>query len=514
MSSDTQLDDEAKQDNNEDKASNEQLNEEKKDNLGKNKGRRGDARMHRAVGAKIADPSLSLFEALIKGGFSFPPEAERTGISDSSLVDSDNVLLSQRKNQLSRRIRNERKKQHNHAMVNMLKDNHIPASAITNSHHQVTQPTTGALQEYMYRSSVGHATDSNPFLANELLQMALHNNQQHSLPSAHYVQSAAASNHLSLRQFAPLSGGFVNNGTANTNAAGNHQFSNMEGAEGAFFNMQTSQQPFSSYNGATNTRNLSQDASLHQHQMHPYFWGGSGGLQNVHDRGHGFNSNVGTQHQAGMMNNATLDTGGAIGFNELLRRKNIQQTGRGGRRGVVLPPTQTQPNQHRGQDDNQQNTTSFNPVNGNSVKIEHTDDGNGETMQLRNKGDTDNSPMMEVVTDTVNDTTTNSFTALKADESVNGHQISTSIDDDDSMTVSAKISDNENQEVGGEEDENQGTDGVSTSTNHDAKLTLASQLYQKRRSMLLKKCLIGAGFDPNEVDARLIGHLDEMIEES
>lgn len=70
-----------------------------------NLGRRGDARMHRAVAARLEDPSLSLLEALIAGGFSFPQGTDRTGVSDRNVYDSDNVLLCQRKNQLSRRLR-------------------------------------------------------------------------------------------------------------------------------------------------------------------------------------------------------------------------------------------------------------------------------------------------------------------------------------------------------------------------------------------------------------------------
>ena len=35
-------------------------------------GRRGDPRMHKAVEARLADPSISLLGALLKGGFKFP----------------------------------------------------------------------------------------------------------------------------------------------------------------------------------------------------------------------------------------------------------------------------------------------------------------------------------------------------------------------------------------------------------------------------------------------------------
>jgi hypothetical protein len=57
--------------------------------------------MHNAVAARTANPEITLLEALRAGGFDFPKE----GGDDSTLVDSDNVTLGQRKNQLSRRLR-------------------------------------------------------------------------------------------------------------------------------------------------------------------------------------------------------------------------------------------------------------------------------------------------------------------------------------------------------------------------------------------------------------------------
>lgn len=76
-----------------------------------NRGRRGDDRMHRAVTAKLLDPSLNLLEALTEGGFSFPLISYEMSLSSKTLVDSDNIHLQQRKNQLSRRLRNIRKQQ-------------------------------------------------------------------------------------------------------------------------------------------------------------------------------------------------------------------------------------------------------------------------------------------------------------------------------------------------------------------------------------------------------------------
>ena len=61
-------------------------------------GRKGDPRMHKALEARLNNPKLSLFDALKIGGFEFHWE-------DDVSYDADHVLLSQRKNQLSRRIR-------------------------------------------------------------------------------------------------------------------------------------------------------------------------------------------------------------------------------------------------------------------------------------------------------------------------------------------------------------------------------------------------------------------------
>lgn len=62
-------------------------------------GRKGDPRMHRAVGARLANPKISLFGALQIGGFEYEND------EDANAVDSEQITLAQRKNQLSRRIR-------------------------------------------------------------------------------------------------------------------------------------------------------------------------------------------------------------------------------------------------------------------------------------------------------------------------------------------------------------------------------------------------------------------------
>lgn len=80
--------------------------------VGINSGRRGDPRMHKAVSIRLTNPSLTLLEALIEGGFKFPHHdfLSSSGKSDRDILDEDGVQLCQRKNQLSRRLRLIRKK--------------------------------------------------------------------------------------------------------------------------------------------------------------------------------------------------------------------------------------------------------------------------------------------------------------------------------------------------------------------------------------------------------------------
>lgn len=66
-------------------------------------GRKGDPRMEKAVIARLANPQLPLYEALLMGGFEYT--------EDPQSVDDQGVTLCQRKNQLSRRIRMAKKKQ-------------------------------------------------------------------------------------------------------------------------------------------------------------------------------------------------------------------------------------------------------------------------------------------------------------------------------------------------------------------------------------------------------------------
>ncbi|GFH61722.1 predicted protein [Chaetoceros tenuissimus] len=85
-------------------------------------GRRGDPRMHKSVEARLADPSISLLGALLKGGFKFPgysndettlnsqESTSKDGVSEREIYDEDGIQMSQRKNQLGRRLRSLRVK--------------------------------------------------------------------------------------------------------------------------------------------------------------------------------------------------------------------------------------------------------------------------------------------------------------------------------------------------------------------------------------------------------------------
>ena len=70
-------------------------------------GRKSDPRMDRAVQAKLDDPALPLLDALRLGGFIFP---KLDGSSPQySFQDTDNIKITQRKNQLLRRLRSAKK---------------------------------------------------------------------------------------------------------------------------------------------------------------------------------------------------------------------------------------------------------------------------------------------------------------------------------------------------------------------------------------------------------------------
>ena len=70
-------------------------------------GRGGDERMNLAFQLKKQNPDMSLLDSLQAGGFVFP-NLHVPGIKTSEVKDTDDILLSQRKNQLNRRLREDR----------------------------------------------------------------------------------------------------------------------------------------------------------------------------------------------------------------------------------------------------------------------------------------------------------------------------------------------------------------------------------------------------------------------
>jgi hypothetical protein len=104
-------------------------------------GRQGDPRMHQAVAVRIENPDLTLFQALQAGGFDYPTE------DCSAFVDSENVTLGQRKNQLSRRIRLFKK--HSGGDPNVGDSIAVPSGSgsddcsVGHSQHSHTSPTNG-----------------------------------------------------------------------------------------------------------------------------------------------------------------------------------------------------------------------------------------------------------------------------------------------------------------------------------------------------------------------------------
>ena len=73
----------------------------------KHPGRNGDIRMSKAVKARHLDSNISLLSALLAGGFVFP-DMYKPGVKLSKVKDLDGVTVYQRKNQLNRRLREER----------------------------------------------------------------------------------------------------------------------------------------------------------------------------------------------------------------------------------------------------------------------------------------------------------------------------------------------------------------------------------------------------------------------
>ena len=73
-------------------------------------GRRADPRMNRALVLSLEDPNLPRLDALVAGGFQFgASRAELEMVSPTAIKDSENVSLRQRRDQLSRRLREVKK---------------------------------------------------------------------------------------------------------------------------------------------------------------------------------------------------------------------------------------------------------------------------------------------------------------------------------------------------------------------------------------------------------------------
>ena len=153
-----------------------------------------------------------------------------------------------------------------------------------------------------------------------------------------------------------------------------------------------------------------------------------------------------------------------------------------------------------------------------------TDSCHGETIQYRNQGGTDTHTIPEVIAATVKDKTTDvPDSSMKEDEasdnedhqnSKNSLKVSSGdMEDVESMMVSVNSLE-DGKQVTAEAGPLNGyheMDGVSNSNSQDPKLAIASQLYNERRLMFLEKCLIEAGFGPNEIDSKLIRDFDGMI---
>jgi len=80
---------------------------ERKAKFKKHPGRHGDIRMSKAVKARHQDSNISLLSALLAGGFIFP-ELYTPGVKLAKVKDTEGVTVYQRKNQLNRRLREER----------------------------------------------------------------------------------------------------------------------------------------------------------------------------------------------------------------------------------------------------------------------------------------------------------------------------------------------------------------------------------------------------------------------
>jgi hypothetical protein len=122
-------------------------------------GRKGDARMHRAVGARLANPKISLFNALKIGGFQYEND------DDANAVDSEQITLTQRKNQLSRRIRFAQKLHGSNSSLNM-----CATSPSSNQSRQFPDNLTSIFNSSGKKRPLSTPNDENS-LSNEAIAM-------------------------------------------------------------------------------------------------------------------------------------------------------------------------------------------------------------------------------------------------------------------------------------------------------------------------------------------------------
>lgn len=151
---------------------------------GSNLGRRGDSRMHKAVANRVANPGTSLLEALVKGGFKFPSHLFDAGNSDREIYDSDGVQLCQRKNQLSRRLRLNRKRN------NALKTSFVTGNAMASQSYDIANDFAESNP-----SLPGTGISIQPNIMEMLLQAKQHQQQQQAqLLNNHYLHLLTGQN--------------------------------------------------------------------------------------------------------------------------------------------------------------------------------------------------------------------------------------------------------------------------------------------------------------------------------
>lgn len=92
--------------------------------------------MNRAVAAKLDNPHMSLYDALVTGGFNYPRNV------DAATMDNDRVTLGQRKNQLNRRLRMARNSKQKTDKKQQSKSQEEPGSPSSNNESAVRSGTS------------------------------------------------------------------------------------------------------------------------------------------------------------------------------------------------------------------------------------------------------------------------------------------------------------------------------------------------------------------------------------